>query len=95
MPDAVGWHLKAIFGKGNQPAYDDHLKEGRFFEFQMAVPGYGHEDIGYGKEYNCFHKSEDLPTPTELAYGVRAADTRPAGGGIYPDRGSSVFLKRF
>jgi len=49
--DAIGWHLTAIFEKGNGPTEGDHPDErpvaayASLLEFEMSVPSDGHEDV--------------------------------------------------
>ncbi len=45
MSHAVCRHLKAIFNKGNKPAYKDNLGKGRFLILEMPVPCNCHEYI--------------------------------------------------
>jgi hypothetical protein len=53
--DAIGGDLKAVFDKGNAPAYKNCPVKRRGFIFQMTVPGDGHKDVGNGQQDNCLH----------------------------------------
>jgi len=55
MADTVGRNLKAVFRKRYQPAYKDYPYKGFILEFQMAVPGKGHKDIGNRQKNDGFH----------------------------------------
>jgi len=55
VADSVGRHLKTVLQKRNQPAAENHKKHRFVFEFQMAVPGKGHKDIGDSQQQNGFH----------------------------------------
>lgn len=52
IADFVGGHHQAVFKKGNEPTHQNKpeqprfLKEFQVLEFQMAVPGDGHKNIG-------------------------------------------------
>jgi hypothetical protein len=46
--DAVGGHLKTMFGKGDQPADDNDFEQWSAAIFQMAIPRKGHENVGKG-----------------------------------------------
>ena len=48
----VGRHLKTVFKECNRPARNDDQPEGRAFEFQMAIPREGHENVRAGEEHN-------------------------------------------
>ena len=52
---AVGWNLEAILKEGDAPADEDDLPEGVLTEFQVAVPGNGHEDVGEDEQDYCPH----------------------------------------
>ena len=60
---AVGRHRQPVFEKGDPPARHDDERQRAFLEFEMAVPGKGHEDVG-GKQHqdrqqrrgNCRHR---------------------------------------
>ena len=63
-PDPVRRNLGAVLEKGDTPGKEDHTDErpaGRhlhLLELEVAVPGYGHEDIGsYQQQYSIqsFH----------------------------------------
>ena len=56
MADAVGGDLKAVLGKGDEPAYHNDKKERFFFEFKVSIPGKRHKDIGDCQQYNRFHQ---------------------------------------
>lgn len=58
VADAVGGHLKAIFGKRNQPAHDDGQDERRLAIFKVPIPGDGHERVGANQEQDGFHRRE-------------------------------------
>lgn len=56
---AVGRYLKAVFEQSDAPREEDDCKEwpgGRYsggLQFEMAVPGDGHENIADDEEQNC------------------------------------------
>jgi hypothetical protein len=52
---AVGRHLEAVFHKGDEPADDDDLPQGRLPVLKVPVPGDGHEDVGNSEKYDGFH----------------------------------------
>ena len=49
IADAVGGHGEAIFDERNSPGDEDDEPEGGLREFEMPVPGEGHENIAEGK----------------------------------------------
>lgn len=64
--DAVGGYLEKIFEQGNAPAdeYNGHQAQIaeplHFMEFEVAVPGKGHEDVGKNKQaygVKSFHRT--------------------------------------
>jgi hypothetical protein len=55
VTDAIGRDLKTVFKECDEPAYEYDSQEGSIFIFQMTIPGKGHEDIGNGKQQDCFH----------------------------------------
>ncbi len=58
VANAIRRDLKAVFGEGYQPAYDDGGKERSFAVFQVAVPRDGHENIGADQKEDGFHGTE-------------------------------------
>jgi len=62
--DAIAGNLEAIFEEGDQPTDENDLQREETFAavlaepFEMAVPGEGHEDVGYGEEKCCSHGTE-------------------------------------
>ena len=57
---AVGGDLETVFEEGDHPADQDDFEEWDFAEFQVAVPGEGHEDIGDGEQGDGSHGSESV-----------------------------------
>jgi PLP dependent protein len=53
--DAVGRHLEAVFEEGDAPADQDDLPQRFLAEFQVAVPGEGHKDVGEDEQDDCPH----------------------------------------
>ena len=57
--DTVGRNHEAIFGQGDAPREQDDGIQGPvaghagLLEAQMAVPGQGHEDVGYNQQKDC------------------------------------------
>lgn len=57
--DAVGRNHEAVFGQGDAPREQDDDIQGPvarhagLLEAQMAVPGQGHEDVGYNQQKDC------------------------------------------
>jgi hypothetical protein len=49
---AVGRHLQHIFKKRDAPAHHDDNQERLAFEFQVAVPGAGHEKVGANEQHD-------------------------------------------
>jgi hypothetical protein len=49
-PIPVGRHHEAILQEGDAPTDQYGFPEREFLEFQMAVPGKGHEDVGEGEQ---------------------------------------------
>ena len=43
---AIGRDLEAVFEKGDTPTDKNYDPKRFVFEFQMAIPGDGHEEIG-------------------------------------------------
>ena len=54
--DPVGRHLEAIFSERNSPTGDDRDPEWGTPEFQMSVPGEGHEYVGNREQNDSFHR---------------------------------------
>src|ERR1039458_8918545 len=52
---AVGRHLEAVFEEGDAPADQDDLPKRFLAEFQVAIPGEGHEDVGEDEQDNSPH----------------------------------------
>ena len=50
VAEPVGGHLEAILDEGDQPTHQHRQPKGRPRVLEMAVPGEGHEDVGYGEE---------------------------------------------
>lgn len=56
--DAVGGYHEAVFKQRDAPGQQDDERKGpvvdevHLLEFEIAVPGKGHEDIGYYKQKN-------------------------------------------
>jgi hypothetical protein len=50
VAQAVGGDLEAVFEKRDEPTDQDDFPEGGAFEFEVAVPGDGHESVGYREE---------------------------------------------
>ncbi len=44
---AVGRYHEGILYKGDEPADDHGFPEGDVFEFEVTIPGDGHEDVRY------------------------------------------------
>jgi hypothetical protein len=53
--DAIGGNLKAVFEKGDAPAGEDNFPQSFAAEFEVAVPGEGHEDIGNREKKDRTH----------------------------------------
>lgn len=58
--DAVRRDLEAVFEERNPPAHENHFPKSGRPEFQMTVPGEGHENIGNGEQDNCSHRVDLL-----------------------------------
>lgn len=65
VSDSIGWDLRAVFYEGDAPAEEDDAREwklsqpGYVFEFEVSVPGDGHEYIGeqeQGDGVESFHR---------------------------------------
>ena len=58
VAEAVGGHLQAILEERQSPGDQDRYRNRlalQELEFQVAVPGQGHEDIGTEQEEDGFH----------------------------------------
>jgi len=55
VPYPVGRNLEAVFEESNAPADENDFPEKRALILQMAIPGNGHEDVGYAEENDGFH----------------------------------------
>jgi len=47
---AIGGNLEDVFEKSDAPACEDDEPDGFAFEFEMTVPGEGHEDVRAGQQ---------------------------------------------
>lgn len=65
FPDPVGRHLKTVFKKGNAPADKDDFPEGHVSEFQVTIPGEGHECVGDDEKDNGTHAANLLRFKSE------------------------------
>ena len=63
--DAVGRHLAAVFEEGDAPAHQNDNEErqriagSHLVEFQVAVPGDGHEGVGTEQQQNGIKSSHE------------------------------------
>jgi hypothetical protein len=53
--NTVSGHLKQVLEKGDAPTDQDHLPQCFLAEFQVSVPGKGHEDVGEDEQNNGPH----------------------------------------
>jgi hypothetical protein len=71
VPHAIRWDLKAVFGEGDEPAYDDHGEKWCFAVFQVTIPSNCHENVRTNEQKNSLHNARKPTTGLGIAGGLR------------------------
>lgn len=78
MPDPVCRHHQQIFEEGDAPADEDDRDHGGGFEFQMAVPSKGHEDVRDHQKADRHDRDGQVEHKGTPRFGLQASGIAPS-----------------